>query len=77
MLFFRFVDAKPIVDKGYHGGHSVFEFTREVLAAVLVRTEAKDGAVCAHVKGWHRAVPRTCVLTFVGMFPCTEGAVIV
>ena len=27
--------------------------------------------------GWHRAVPRPCVLTVVGMFPCTEGAIVV
>jgi hypothetical protein len=55
----------------------VFEFAREVRAAVHVRAEKKSGAVSANVKGWHRAVPWTCVLTFVGMFPCTEGAVII
>ena len=53
--FFRFVDMKPIFDKGYmyHGGHSLLEFAREVRAAVNVHAEVKGGAVCTDTKGWH------------------------
>ena len=70
---FRFVDMKPISDKGYHGGHSLLEFAREVRAAVAKGTvESTHRYRVVFIP--KRSAPSTlCLHGTCGCVPCRDG----